>query len=611
VPSLLKKTAGSYPDKTALAVKRGGEWLKWSYKQYHSDSRTIAKAFIKLGLERHHSVGILGFNAPEWFIAQAGAIFAGGLSCGIYTTNSPQACKYIAEDSRVNIMVVEDEKQLDKVLAIRSELPHLKAIVQYLGVPKKEGVLSWEELLQIGVKESDEELEERLKRIAINQCCGLIYTSGTTGLPKGVMMSHDTYTWTARTATRYLNISQEDDCISYLPLSHSAAQMIDVFMPMASGAAVYFADRNALKGSLVSTLREVKPTIIFGVPRVFEKIKEKMIEMGKSAGGVKRAVADWAKRTGLNHNMKPFEGKAQKDGYAYPLAKKLVFSKVKENLGMSRCRILGAGAAPVAMDTFKYFLSLDIPIYECYGMSETSGPQTGNKPGQHMLGSVGPTLDGMKTRITDPDPEGNGEITMYGRNIMMGYLFNEEKTKEAIDEDGWLHSGDIGRELPNGYIKITGRIKELIITAGGENVPPVLIEDSIIEELPCLSNAMLIGDRRKFLSCLLTLKVEVDADTLEPTDKLASAAVDWCKEIGSKAKTVDEAINDPAVTKAIQASMDRVNGNATSNAQRVQKWSIVPVDFSVPGGELGPTLKLKRHYVLKKYDTQINNFYNV
>ena len=150
---------------------------------------------------------------------------------------------------------------------------------------------------------------------------------------------------------------------------------------------------------------------------------------------------------------------------------------------------------------------------------------------------------------------------------MMGYLFNEEKTKEAIDQDGWLHSGDIGRELPNGYIKITGRIKELIITAGGENVPPVLIEDSIIEELPCLSNAMLIGDRRKFLSCLLTLKVEVDADTLEPTDKLASAAVDWCKEIGSKAKTVDEAINDPAVTKAIQSSMDRVNGNATSNAQ--------------------------------------------
>merc|ERR1719367_792367 len=252
------------------------------------------------------------------------------------------------------------------------------------------------------------------------------------------LMSHDTYTWTARTATKYLNINQEDDCISYLPLSHSAAQMIDVFMPMASGAAVYFADRNALKGSLVSTLREVKPTVIFGVPRVFEKIKEKMIEMGKSAGGVKRVVADWAKRTGLNHNLKSLEGKATKEGYAYPLAKKLVFSKVKENLGFSRCKILGVGAAPVAMDTFKYFLSLDIPLYECFGMSETSGPQTGNKPGTHKLGSIGHTLGGMQTSIAEPDSKGNGELITYGRNVMMGYLYNEEKTKEVIDADGWL-----------------------------------------------------------------------------------------------------------------------------------------------------------------------------
>lgn len=277
---------------------------------------------------------------------------------------------------------------------------------------------------------------------------------------------------------------------------------------------MYFADRNALKGSLVSTLREVRPTVIFGVPRVFEKIKEKMIEMGKSSGGVKRVVADWAKRTGLEHNLKSLEGQASTSnsaGYAYPLAKKLVFSKVKANLGFDRCRILGAGAAPMPLDTLKYFLSLDMPLHECYGMSETSGPQTGNRPGQHRLGSVGPTLDGMKTRIAEPDPDGNGEIVMHGRNIMMGYLFNEEKTKDAIDDGGWLHSGDIGCEMSDGYIKITGRIKELIITAGGENVPPVLIEDTIKEELPCISNAMLIGDKKKFLSCLITLKVSFNS----------------------------------------------------------------------------------------------------
>ena len=269
------------------------------------------------------------------------------------------------------------------------------------------------------------------------------------------MMSHDCYTWTAHTANRYLSMSQDDDFVSYLPLSHSAALMIDVFMPMACGGTVYFGDQNALKGSLVDTLKEVKPTFVFGVPRLFEKIMEKMVEVGKSASVVQRMVADWAKSTGLDHNMRALEGHIQEESYSYLLAKKLVFSKVKENLGLSRCRILGVGAAPVAMDTFKYFLSLDIKLYECFGMSETSGPQTGNKPGLHKLGSIGHTLCG-ETDIADPDPRGNGELITYGRNVMMGYLFNEEKTKEAIDEDGWLHTGDVGCKHSDGFLQITG-----------------------------------------------------------------------------------------------------------------------------------------------------------
>ncbi len=216
------------------------------------------------------------YNLSEWFIAQTGAIFAGGFSSGIYTTNSPEACKYIMENCRAQIIVVEDEKQLDKILQIKHELPHLKAIVQYLGTPKKEGVLSWEDLLTMGAGESDDELEDRLKRIAINQCCMLIYTSGTTGPPKGVMMSHDNLTWTARIADIYLKITRDDMFLSYLPLSHSAAQMIDVWMPMSAACSVYFADRDAMKGSLGATLRDVRPTVFFGVPRVYEKIHEKV-----------------------------------------------------------------------------------------------------------------------------------------------------------------------------------------------------------------------------------------------------------------------------------------------------------------------------------------------
>ena len=243
---------------------------------------------------------ILGFNSPEWFITQLGAIMAGAFSAGIYTTNSPESCKYIIENCRAQIVVAEDTKQFDKFPKINEFLPNVKSAIQYTGTPK-EGIKSWKELLEIGKQESDEEVNHRIKNIAINQCCVLVYTSGTTGLPKGVMMSHDNLTWMARTTCKFLNISANDSLVSYLPLSHSAAQMVDVWMAMSAGASVSFADKNALKGTLVHTLREVRPTCFLGVPRVFEKMMEKMQELGKSAPAVKKVIASWAKKTGRNY----------------------------------------------------------------------------------------------------------------------------------------------------------------------------------------------------------------------------------------------------------------------------------------------------------------------
>merc|ERR1719376_678476 len=460
-------------------------------------------------------------------------------------------------------------------------------------------------------KGSEEELDDRLKRIAVNQCCALIYTSGTTGQPKGTMMSHDNYTWTARASNKYLKVTNSDILLSYLPLSHSAAQMMDIWMMMEGGAAVYFANKDALKGSLASTLKEVRPTFFFGVPRVFEKMMEKMIELGKGAPPLRRSLASWAKKTGLERNTKKLEGQAA-TGFSYPIAKKIVFSKVKAAMGFDRARLIGVGAAPMSRETFDYFLSLDIRLLECYGMSETSGPQNGNRPGAHKIGTVGQEVYGYVTKIHDPDPEqGKGEVCMNSRNIMMGYLFNPEKTAEAIDAEGWMHSGDIGKIDDDGNLKITGRIKELIITAGGENVPPLIIEDAIKAELPCVSNAMIVGDRKKFLSCLLTFKVEVDPDTMEPGNELASAAVDFFAEHDLKVKTMDDLMRPGAekqrAMRLVQEGIDRANAKATSNAQKVQKFMVCPTDFSVPGGELGPTLKLKRHYVTSKYETQIQN----
>jgi len=425
-----------------------------------------------------------------------------------------------------------------------------------------------------------------------------------------------------RTTCKYLNLTSNDTLVSYLPLSHSAAQMVDVWMAMCAGACVSFADKNALKGTLTHTLREVRPTFFLGVPRVFEKIMEKMREMGKSAPAVKRVVASWAKKTGLERNKKRLEAEASGasanvEDFSYKWAKKLVFDKVKVNLGLDRTKCIGVGAAPISMESLEYFLSLDIPLLECYGMSETGGPHTGNRPGHHRLGSIGPSIGGCQTKIFNPDKDGEGEIVMSSRNIMMGYLFNEEKTKEAVEADGgWLHSGDLGMKMEDGYFKVTGRIKELIITAGGENVAPIPIEDTLKRELPCIANAMVVGDRRKFLSSLLTLKVEVDSETMEAKDDLTKAAKDWCQEeAGVQVSTLTEVLtpgkNNEKIMKAIQAGINRANNDAVSNAQKIQKWTVLPTDFSMAGDELGPTLKLKRHTVLKKYSAYIESLYDV
>ena len=408
---------------------------------------------------------------------------------------------------KAQIFVVEDEKQLEKILKIKPNLPDAKVIIQYKGKVTKEGVLSWEDMMNIGKKEKDDLLQDRLKRIAINQCCTLIYTSGTTGTPKGVMLSHDNITWVTKIVHMGNNLELGDESIiSYLPLSHIAAQLADIYLPISAHGLTYFAQPDALKGSLGATLQEVRPTMFFGVPRVWEKIYEKMQQVGRETKGVKKSISTWAKAIGAETNARRSRGDYTAP-LGYPVANAVVFKKVKGVLGLDRAKFFLSGAAPIAPEVLKYFHSLDIVITEIYGMSESSGPHTYGVPKCFRLGSTGKTMDGVYTKLDKPDGDGNGEVCMSGRNVCMGYLLMEEKTHETIDDDGWLHSGDIGKLDKDGFLFITGRLKELIITAGGENIPPVAIEDIVKGELPCISNAMLIGDKRKYLSMLLTLKV--------------------------------------------------------------------------------------------------------
>uniref|UniRef100_A0A4W6EDE8 long-chain-fatty-acid--CoA ligase n=1 Tax=Lates calcarifer TaxID=8187 RepID=A0A4W6EDE8_LATCA len=590
IHQMFLQTVEKYGDHPALVSKHEGQWVTLTWRQYYEQCRAAAKSFLKLGLERYHGVGILGFNSPEWFISDIGCILAGGLATGIYTTNSPEACQYVAANCEANILVVENQKQLDKILQVKDQLPHLKAIVQYKGELQQKApfLYTWAEFMKLGEDVPNEQLNAVIDSLRANECCTLIYTSGTTGNPKGVMLSHDNVTWTAHTASTMVDyVPATEVVVSYLPLSHVAAQMFDMWITMVFGATIYFAEPDALKGSLGITLREARPTFFMGVPRVWEKMQEKMRAIGAKASPMRKRVADWAKSIGLQYNYSAMSGENQVP-WGFMLANNLVFKKVRAALGLDRCKTCFTGAAPITRETLEYFMSLNLPLMELYGMSESSGPHTVSVNNAYCITSCGKVMPGCKTRLDNPDKDGNGEICFWGRNVFMGYLNMPDKTAEALDQDGWLHSGDLGRHDQREFLYITGRIKELIITAGGENIPPVPIEDALKAEVPIISNVMLIGDKLKFLSMLLTLKCVVD-DNGDPTDELSPEVLDFCQQHSVTATKVSEIVanKEPAIYKAIQEGLERVNARATSNAQKVQKWVIVERDFSIGGGELG------------------------
>ncbi|XP_014368454.2 very long-chain-fatty-acid--CoA ligase bubblegum isoform X1 [Papilio machaon] len=637
VPGLLSRTAARYPDATALATKKNGQWHKITYKQYQERVRTIAKGFLKLGLERYHSVGILGFNSEEWYIADLAAIHAGGYAAGVYTTNSPDACYHCLESSRANICAVQDKKQLEKILSVRSKLKHLKAIVQWEGPvdTSVQGVYSWEQVMEMGAKEPDTQLNSILKGMAVNECCTLVYTSGTVGPPKAVMLSHDNLTWDAFSISERVGdlAPTYDRLVSFLPLSHVAAQVVDIYTTLMNAVPVFFAQPDALKGTLVETLKEVRPTRFLAVPRVWEKMYEKIMAVGASSGTIKRSIALWAKDRSMKHHEARMNGSFSAGmrglpldftttqmfrywlegmGCGYRIARTLVFSKVRDQLGLDQCETFVTAAAPLSPDIKKFFLSLDIPIVDAFGMSETAGAHTLSIYPKLKLDSSGEILTGTETKFGGAmSPNGPGEIMMRGRHVLMGYLMDEEKTRATIDDEGWLHSGDIGRVDSNNLLYITGRIKELLITAGGENVAPVLIEQTIQTQLPHVGYAVLIGDRRKFLSVLLTLKAKINTETGDPLDELETETRKWVASLGCEAKTISEIVKNkyPAVHKAIEEGIARANKQAISNAQKVQKFAILPSDFSMNTGELGPTLKIKRNVVYEKYKDIIEEFY--
>jgi len=623
-----KETATKHATLPALHVQRklpepegkneySEDWTVWTWSAYYNDTIKFAKALVKLDFAPHKCINIIGFNSPEWVIANMGGIAAGGISAGIYTTNNAEACHYISEHSEAEVIVLEDIKQLKKYQTIAEKLPKLKAVVMWTGgfppdvtFPARVKLFTWDGFLQSGADVPDAKIDERIADQKPNECCTLIYTSGTTGPPKAVMISNDNLTWTTATYLDSMPVkfNENDRAISYLPLSHVAAQMLDIHCPLHRGLKIYFARPDALKGSLKDTLIKVRPTYFFGVPRIWEKFYEALMAIGRQTTGVKKTISTWAKSKGAARTellQYPTTTETKHGGYPsmYGCANKIILSKIKGALGLDQCKVCFTAAAPISIDILNYFGSLDIAVYEVFGQSECTGPHTSNFPGQWKKGSIGRVLPGTQTKV-DPVTQ---EFVYTGRHVFMGYLKMADKTTETIDSEGWLHSGDVASVDEHGFWKITGRIKELIITGGGENIPPVLIEDEIKRQLPALSNVMVIGDKRKFLTCIVTLKTELDSDG-SPLSKIISDSARIVAEFGSPAKTWEEARDCEKWKKYITDGINRANNNATSSAQTIKKF-VMTADFSEKGGELTPTLKLKRSVAAAKHSVVIESMY--
>lgn len=567
------------PDAPAYYVREGDVWRATSYADYAKDVRRAAKSLIALGFEADQTTTILGFNRPEWVILDIGTMCAGGAPAGIYTTCSPEEVAYIVKHSGSPVILVENEAQFRKVEAERENLPDLKYVVTMKGAPRLDGAMSWEEFLAKGDEVDDETLDARIDALEPRGLATLIYTSGTTGPPKGVMLCHENLAWTADAAVKLVDFTKGDCTLSYLPLSHIAEQMFTIHGPITAGAAVYFAEGIE---QLPDNLKEVQPTVFFGVPRIWEKFHAGINGKMKQATGFKAKLVAWARKQGLEATKKRASGQ-EPGGFGYALANKLVFSKLKPAVGLGRAKVCVSGAAPIAPEVLEFFASLDIPVLEVYGQSEDTGPTSFNQPNNFKLGTVGPAVPGVEIKIAEDE-----EILVRGKNVFLGYYKNEEATNETL-KDGWLYSGDLGA-WDGDFLRIIGRKKEIIITAGGKNIAPKNLEAEL-KNHSLVEHAVVIGDRRKFLSAVLTLEAE--------------AAEAWAKDNGADVATLHE---NAALIADIQKWVNEMN-QKFARVEQIKKFVVLSKPFGVDTGELTPTLKIKRRVVAEHFADEIESMY--
>jgi long-subunit acyl-CoA synthetase (AMP-forming) len=584
--------AALQPNEIALRFKRKGQWQQKSWAQYYSEANITARALMALGLEPRKGVCIIGSNRPEWFLGYMGAILAGGFPTGIYATSSSSQCIYIAAHSDSCVAFVENPAQLENFKLGSNALPAVKAYVLMEGAHAHPDVYTWGEFFDLGRRVSKVALGTRVAAQGEHDLCALIYTSGTTGHPKGVMLSHHNIIWTVDTLLgTLLDVYEERfggrdfdlELLSYLPLSHIAEQLISLHSPLFHGGRTSFVTRVDEVGDALKT---IEPTVFLGVPRVWEKIRAKIeVELGKQSW-IKKTIVSWVRRVALKTQGGSLKGRRQP--WLYRIIHYWIISKLHARLGLARCLAPYTSAAPISRQTLDFFMSFGIPIYEIYGMSECTGPAAISDPNRFELGKAGYSLPGTELRV-----DTKGEICVRGPHVFMGYYKDERASRAAIDDDQWLHTGDIGEIDAKGFLSVTGRFKDILITSGGENIPPRLLEEGLCS-IELVGQAVVVGDGKKYLTALVCL---------DPKKRQL-----WLERTKSRATTLAEAAQCQYLQGFVQKEIDSFN-RQVARVQTIKNFCMLSEELSLEGGLLTPTMKIMRAKVYERYSNEIEAMY--
>jgi long-chain acyl-CoA synthetase len=586
---------GAVPERVALREKRKGLWRAITWREYGERARLVAHGLAAHGIGRGDVSSVLSENRPEWLYADMGAQSLGAVGNGIYTTSSPAQVAYQLRDSRSRIVFVEDEEQLDKVLAVRGECPDLKSVVvldteglRRFADPMVESFAAFLERGRAHLAAHPGLVERETAQTAPDDIAILIYTSGTTGPPKAAMIRHGSLLFQIERAHYLTPLEEEDRTLSFLPLCHVAERCYAVFVPLRLGNTVHFAESAE---TLLEDMRSVQPDALFAPPRTWEKMHALVNLALKDATGLQRWL--FARATAVGRRADAFRAEGRPPPLALRLAERAaqfaVLGNIRRFLGLGRMRFALTGAAPVAPEIIAFFRALGLDLREAYGLTESTGLATVNPIGRNRAGSVGVAPDGIECRI---DPA-TGEILLRGRNVFAGYLNKPEATAAALDAEGWLHTGDVGRLSDDGYLAITDRLKDVMITAGGKNVTPSEIENQL-KASPYISDAVVIGDRRPFLTALVMIDFENVArfaqDSRVPFTNYASLCA------------------APAVEALIGREIAAVNARV-ARVETIKAFRLIDVLLTAEDEELTPTMKLKRKVVAEKYKPLIEAMY--